>query len=62
MHIAVTYSLNLDKVIIKRSVYNVLDMLGDIGGLQFALIIILTFALMLLQFNKMDNYLVSEMF
>lgn len=62
VHIAVTYSVNLDKILINRQVYNVLDMLGDIGGLQYALIIILTFFVMLFNFNETENFLVSEMF
>ena len=62
VHIAVTYSVNLDKILINRQVYNVLDMLGDIGGLQYALIIILTFIVMLFNFNETENFLVSEMF
>ena len=37
-------------------------MLGDIGGLQYALIIILTFIVMLFNFNATENFLVSEMF
>ena len=57
-----TYSVNLDKILINRQVYNVLDMLGDIGGLQYALIIILTFIVMLFNFNETENFLVSEMF
>ena len=62
VHIAVTYSLSPDRILIKRQVYNVVDMLTEIGGLQYALFIILSFLLMLFNFNKMDNYLVSEMF
>ena len=54
--------MNLDKILINRQVYNVLDMLGDIGGLQYALIIILTFIVMLFNFNTTENFLVSEMF
>ena len=54
--------MNLDKILINRQVYNVLDMLGDIGGLQYALIIILTFIVMLFNFNATENFLVSEMF
>ena len=54
--------MNLDKILINRQVYNVFDMLGDIGGLQYALIIILTFIVMLFNFNATENFLVSEMF
>ena len=37
-------------------------MLGDIGGLQYCLILILSSLLMLLHHNKMENYLVSQMY
>ena len=43
-------------------VYNALDMLGDIGGLQYSLVIVISSVLMLMHHNKMENYLVSEMY
>ena len=42
--------------------YNLLDMLGDIGGLQYFLIIIFSLLLALLHFHRVENYLVSQMF
>ena len=57
-----TYELDLNYYHIHREVYNMLDMLGDIGGLQYALILAFSFLLALLHFQKMENYLVSQMF
>ena len=37
MQLGLTYELNLDLLIVKRSVYGVLDLLGDIGGLAGSL-------------------------
>ena len=57
-----SYELDLNLYSISREVYNALDMLGDIGALQYALFLIFSFLLTILNFQKMDNYLVSEMF
>ena len=62
VHTAITYELDPDYYHVEMQVYNALDMLGDIGGLQYCLILIFSSLLMLLHHNKMENYLVSEMY
>ena len=62
VHIAITYELDPDYYQSEVHVYNALDMLGDIGGLQYSLVIVLSSILMLMHHNKMENYLVSQMF
>jgi len=62
VHIAITYELDPDYYHSEVHVYNALDMLGDIGGLQYSLVIVISSVLMLMHHNKMENYLVSEMY
>ena len=59
---AITYELDPNLYHVEMRVYNALDMLGDIGGLQYSLMIVLSSVLMLMHHNKMENYLVSEMY
>ena len=62
VHLSVSYELDLNMYSISREVYNALDMLGDIGALQYALFLIFSFLLTILNFHHMENYLVSQMF
>ena len=59
---AITYELDPNLYHVEMRVYNALDMLGDIGGLQYSLVVILGFFMMLMHYNKMENYLVQEMY
>ena len=43
--------MNLDRVHIKRTVYGILDLLGDVGGLATTLISSLRFAVLIIIFN-----------
>ena len=49
--------MNLDLTVIDRQVYNVLDFLGDIGGLAEALIYIFSFILAILNYEKFTTML-----
>ena len=40
VHLSITYEFSLDMLGVERSVYNVLDWLGDVGGLFDALLVI----------------------
>ena len=41
VHMVVSFEFSLNKMRIDREVYNLFDLLGDIGGLETALILIL---------------------
>ena len=62
VHIAVSYDLDPNYHKVDVQVYTGLDMLADIGGLQYSLFMLFSFLLMIFHHNKMENYLVSEMF
>ena len=57
-----TYELDPNYHKVDVQVYTGLDMLADIGGLQYSLFMFFSFLLMIFHHNKMENYLVSEMF
>ena len=54
--------MNLDKRSMDRTIYGVLDWLGDIGGLHDALNFLAFLAIWVLQFNPLNIYLVSQLY
>ena len=47
---------------IDREIYNILDLIGDVGGLQQGISIIIIFILSVLNFLDFENYMVSQLF
>ena len=62
VHIRISFERDLDKIIIERTAYGILDMLGDVGGLNDALKAIAGFFIAILQYNVFENYMVSLMY
>jgi len=56
------FEINSDLIINKRSIYNVLDFLGDVGGLREALLAIGQLVLLLCGQSSLSGYLVSKVF
>ena len=54
--------MNLDLTVVEREVYTILDFIGDIGGLQAALLGIFGFIFLFFSVNGFENYLVSLLF
>ena len=54
--------MNMSRYYIDRSVYTVLDYIGDVGGLQAALMIVFGIFFMFCTVNAFENYLVSQLF
>ena len=48
------FEVSLDRNIILRENYNVLDFLGDIGGVQALLISLAQFMLVIINYNHFD--------
>ena len=61
-HMIVSYEFDLNKMRIDRDVYNLLSWLGDIGGLEVALILILGYVNSLFNHDAFEDYLVSKLF
>ena len=57
VQLAVTYELNRDLRIIKRTVYNFLDLLGEIGGLAGALHAGFTVTVLVFQYRSVTSYI-----
>ena len=62
VHIAIAYEFDLNLYRIDREAYNLLDWLGDLGGLKEALIIILGFIFGLFNYHTFEDYLVSQLY
>ena len=62
IHIAIAYEFDLNMYRVDREAYNTLDWLGDLGGLNEAIMIIFGSLLGLFHYNTFDNFLVSVLF
>ena len=62
VHISITFEVDLDLTVIDRQVYNVLDWIGDIGGLGEGCFFISTMLLSVIHFGALDNMIISELF
>ena len=62
MHISITYEFDLNQYRIDREAYNLLDWLGDIGGLKEAIVISFGFLYATLSYNQFENFLVSKLY
>ena len=60
--LAVTIEMDLDLQQINRQVYNILDWIGDIGGLGEGCFFISFTALGIVHFGALDNMIISELF
>jgi len=62
IHISLTFEVDLDLKQIDRQVYNMLDWIGDIGGLGEGLFFISYAILGVVHFGALDNWIISELF
>ena len=62
VHIRISFERDLNKMHMERTAYGILDMLGDVGGLNDALKVLGCWALGLIQINALENYLVSLLY
>ena len=62
VHISVTFEVDLDLKVIERQVYNILDWIGDVGGLGEGCFFISYTILGIIHFGALDNMIISELF
>ena len=62
IHYVVSFEFNLDKMKIDREVYNFLDWLGDIGGLETALVLFLGYMNAFVNYEAYEDFLVSKLY
>ena len=55
----ITLEMNLDKTTMARSVYNTLDVLSDVGGIQGSIMSVIGLFLGIWNYNNFDNYMAS---
>ena len=56
------FEVNLDKHVILRENYNILDLLGDVGGVQAILISFFQFILYLTNYHHFDTFMASKLY
>ena len=56
------FEMSLDKHVITREHFSVLDLLGDIGGVQAILISLIQFILFFLNYHHFDQFMASKLF
>ena len=54
--------MNRDVITIKRQVYNLLELLGDVGGLYGLFVSVVSTVLGITNYQKSDNFLASDLF
>ena len=59
---AISYEFDLNYYRIDREAYNLLDWLGDIGGLKEAMMIILGFIFAVFNYHTFEDYMVSNLY
>ena len=58
----VRFQRNLDRLVIARSSYGILDVLSDAGGMQSILLTTFNIALSVLNFAQLDTHLASKLY
>ena len=54
--------MNLSERVVARDGYKILDFISDIGGMQGMLISAFAIPLMILNYNNLDNFLLSRLY
>ena len=62
MHLQVTFEFDLTLYRIDRDVYSILDWVGDVGGLNEGLFLILKVFLIAMQFNDFQHFLIQHLY
>ena len=62
MVVSFTFEMDLDKYVIKRDGYTILDMLSDIGGIQAVLYSFFAVLVSVSSYKNFDNTLASKLF
>ena len=62
VHIVISYEFDLNLYRVDRDAYNILDWLGDIGGLKEALTIVLSTFIAVFNYNTFENYMVGQLY
>jgi hypothetical protein len=59
---AIGIDCNLDRTVIERSNYTILDVLSDVGGLESVLASAIALFLSILNYNNLENSMIKQLF
>ena len=62
MHISIAYEFDLNQKRINRNAYNLLDWLGDLGGLKEAVVIVFSFIIGVVNYRNFEDSMVSHLY
>ena len=62
VHMAITFEFDMTLYEMERTAYNMLDWIGDIGGLEAALLILFGAFYGFVHFKSFDNFLVQKLY
>ena len=60
--IDVVFEMSLDLTTYKRQVYNLIDLIADIGGLTSSCLVVFQILMTLVKYRDLEWYLVSKLF
>ena len=61
-YVMFSFELDLDKKVIERTVYTILDVLSDIGGIWSVLVWAVFTLLSVFNYNKFDDAIITRFF
>ena len=62
VHVGIVYEINLDRRRIQRSVYSLLDWIGDVGGLLEAMFVVFSVLIVIYQYKTFEIYMIHNLF
>ena len=62
VHIAISWEMNLDMIQLDRTVYSMIDLIGNIGGVIYGLTIFFSYLIGVVNFNKFEHYMIEQLF
>ena len=62
VHIAITFEFDLNLYKIDRDPYSLLDWLGDVGGFQSAVILLLGMIFSLFNYHTFEDHMVTQLY
>ena len=62
VHVAIVYEISLDRRRIQRSVYSLLDWIGDIGGLLEAMFVIFSLLIAIYHYKAFEIHMIGQLF
>ena len=59
---AIGIDMSLDQIVIERSIYTILDVLSDVGGLKVMIVAIFAFIKSIINYNGLDSTIIEQLY